>query len=321
MKVCLLLLSAVLLAFAACRKDPIELRVFRELSSPVSADLTALWFTDSLHGAATGGTVWASGGGFLLSTADGGVSWQVDTLVTNRLESVMFDAGGQGYACGLDGLALYRSPGQGHWIPFRQDWCWYRACFFPDDRHGVLIGGEGYRRGLVRQAGPGAFWQVASPRDFPNELQAVWFSDSLTVHAAGYGWMMRSDDAGATWSRLPVPGDFYRDLHFPTPEVGYACGYSGYILKTTDGGHSWHTIREGGASGRKNRPFRSIWFSTPERGWLVGEGGVCWRTDNGGANWQPVAGAPERANFTAVFAFPDRGWAACEGGRIFYFEE
>lgn len=321
MKFRAILLFPALLALAACQKDPVVLSVFRELPAPVTADLSSVWFADSLHGVATGGSVWAGTGGLILSTADGGVSWQTDTLVTNRLECVMFDAGGQAYACGMDGLVLHRPPGERHWIPFRQDWCWYRACHFPTERRGVLVGGEGYRLGLLRQAGPNRFWEVGPPRDFPNELHAAWFSDSLTAHVAGYGWLMRSDDAGTTWQRLPVPDDFYRGLHFPTPEIGYACGYSGFILKTTDGGRSWRTIREGGSMGRKNRPFRSIWFSTPDRGWLVGEDGICWHTADGGADWQPVAGVPDDVYFTDVFAFTDRGWAVCEGGRIFYFEQ
>ncbi len=309
----------LLFALCSCRKDSIVLGVFRELPKPVEADLSAVWFTDSLHGVATGGTVWEQG--FILSTVDGGQSWQTDTLLSKKMEYVMFDAGGQGYVCGLDGLALHRPPGSRHWQVFRVDYCRHRACFFPNDRYGVIVSGEGYRGGIVRNFGPDLFWQMDTVQNFPNELLAVWFSDSTTVHAAGYGWMMRSGDAGRHWQRLEVPGDFYQSLHFPTPETGYACGAQGTILKTTDAGRSWQTIREGGASGKKHRPFRALWFVDASRGWLVGEDSIFWHTDDGGQHWLPVEGVPSGVNFTDVYALTDRGWAVAEAGRIFYFEQ
>ncbi len=319
-KVTFLLLCLSVLLGAACRKDKIELAVFRELPRAAAEDLSAVWFTDSLHGVVTGGKTWQ--GGFILSTSDGGENWMIDTVLANKMECVMFDREGQGYVCGLDGLLLHRPPGGAHWYVFRVDWRWHRACYFPDSRRGVVVSGEGYRNGQVRCFGPEAFWQFDSLQVFPNELHAVWFSDSATVHAAGYGWMMRSDDGGYHWERLPAPGDFYRSVHFPTPQTGYACGYQGTLLKTTNGGRSWQTIREGGSSGHKNRPFRALWFADAERGWLVGEQGIFWSTTDGGRNWQLVAGAPADANFTDVFVRDGgKGWITAEEGRIFYFEQ
>lgn len=318
-KIGALVSAFVFLTLWACHKDTVALDVFRELPRPVAADLSSVWFTDSLNGVLTGGSVWEQG--IILSTTDGGESWQTDTLVSKKMECVMFDAEGQGYVCGLDGLALHRPPGSRHWQVFRVDWCRYKACYFPNGRYGVLVAGEGYRAGQVRNFGPDLFWEIDTTQYFPNELQAVWFSDSVTVHAAGYGWMMRSDDAGRHWQRLEVPGDFYRSLHFPTPNIGYACGSEGTILKTSDAGRSWQILREGAASGKKHKAFQAIWFVDAERGWLVGEGGIFWHTQDGGLNWEEVAGVPADANFTDVYAFADRGWAVAEAGRIFYFEQ
>lgn len=308
---------AALLA-ASCKKETLLLPVFRELARPVESEITALWFVDSLHGTATGGTLWAQG--FILSTADGGSSWQTDTLLDNKMEYVMFDRKGQGYVCGLNGLALHRPPGARHWQVFRVDWSWHRACFFPDERSGIIVSGEGYRGGQARNFGPEAFWLIDTVQIFPNELHTVWFSDSLTAHAAGYGWMMRSDDAGRRWQRLKVPGDFYRGMYFPSPLTGFVCGGNGTLLKTTDGGRSWHTLREGGIGGRRYKPFRALWFADEQQGWVVGDEGLFWMTHDGGEHWTPVAGVPESVNFTDVFVVDGRGWLSSDDGRIFYFE-
>jgi len=308
------------LLFSACGKDPqIPLPVFRELPLPTTDDLTSVWFTDSLHGYATAGTPWQSGA--ILSTTDGGQHWQTDTLLDNRMECVMFDAAGRGYVCGMDGLALVRWADAPHWHPFRMDYAWSRSCFFWNERHGIIVSGEGFETGKARKLGPDAIWFQDTVHQFPNALSAVWLSDSLTAHAVGLGWVLRSDNGGRSWQRLPPTGDFFRSVHFPTPTTGYICGHQGTILKTTDKGQNWYTIREGGTFGSTNQPFRALWFTSAERGYAVGDGGLLWRTENGGTDWTPLAGLPESADASDVFVLGRRGWITTDGGRMFYFEE
>lgn len=314
-------ISAILLfAGPSCKKEAISLSVFRELQAPVDGDdLTSVWFSDSLHGVVTGGVIWERG--VLLSTADGGETWQTDTLLGKRMECVMFDAGGQAYVCGQDGLVLHRPPGLRWWYPLRVDFCWNRGCYFWDDRRGVVVAGEGFQGGQARKLGPEALWVVDTLVPFPNALSAVWYSDSATVHAAGLGYVLRSTDGGRHWLRHNITGDFFQSVHFPTASTGYICGTGGTLLKTADSGQSWHVIRKGGSLGGKNQPFRAIWFSSAEKGYLVGDDGLFWRTDNGGADWTALSGLPEEVDATDVFVLDNRGWITGLGGRLFYFEE
>jgi len=314
--------TALLVAFfpflAACRKETLSLDTFHEVASPVRDDLSAIWMTDTLHGVAVGGTPWASG--CILSTADGGHSWQTDTLLGRKMECVRFDTSGQGYVCGQD-FALFRPPGNRHWTGFRVNYYWNRACYFPDNQHGAMVDGGGFQSGQISTFGPDAFWQLDTVQEMPNALADVWFSDANTAHAVGIGWVLRSADAGRHWQRLDPTGDFFRSVRFPTPDTGYICGSSGVLLKTTDGGLSWQTIRKGGSTGRRNRPFRALWFVDAEKGYVVGDGGLFWYTENGGKDWMQVAEAPSDADFTAVFALGRRGWAVAKNGRMFYFEK
>lgn len=308
----------LLLFFAACRKDSlVPLPVFRELPSPVAGDFSAVWMFDSLRGTAVGGEAWESG--FILSTDDGGLTWRADTLMGRKMESVMFDRDGQGYVCGQD-CALFRQPGAQYWQVMRTNYEWNKAVFFSDGRSGVIASGGGYLGGRITSFGPEAFWQLDTMLDFPNALADVWFSDSVTAHAVGIGWVLRSGDAGHSWERGGATGDFFQSVHFPTPAVGYVCGSSGTVLKTSDGGLSWKIMRRGGTGGKRNQPFRALWFVNADTGFIAGDDGLFWRTDDGGSSWAQVQNVPSDADFTDIFVRDGRGWAVAKSGRIFYFE-
>jgi photosystem II stability/assembly factor-like uncharacterized protein len=314
----LVFLFGTFVLFACQKEESTALAVFREIASPVADDFSSVWMLDSLRGVAVGGKAWEKG--FLLSTCDGGQTWTPDTFLNRKMECVMFDPSGQGYACGQD-FAFFRPAGSLHWQEFRANFQWNKACYFPDNQHGVMVSGASYRPGQVFTFGTEAFWQLDTLQELQNALADLWFSDSLTVHAVGVGWVARSSDAGRTWQRFDVTGDFFQSIHFPTPSVGYICGSSGTILKTTDGGQTWHEIRQGGSGGKRNRPFRALWFVNAEEGYVVGDDGLFWQTENGGADWSQVQQAPEDLNFTDVFALGKRGWAVAKSGRVFYFEK
>lgn len=307
----------LLLLLASCGKTPVSLSSFRELPSPAKVDLTSIAFSDSLHGSLTGGKAWESG--FVMNTRDGGLTWITDTSMDWKMEHVCFDAAGQGYACGQN-ILLYLPAGTEHWRVFRNDFQWFRDCHFPEGTRGALVGGEGFHGGIVHTFGPDPFWITDTVQDFSNEIESVWYSDSTTLHAVGFGWVMRSTDAGRSWERFNITGDFFQCVHFPTPTTGYICGSSGTILKTTDGGQHWNSIRKGGSTGNRRKSFRALWFATAEKGWIVGDDGLFWQTDDGGDSWQPIAEAPSDADFTHVFYLDAKGWATAQNGRLFCFE-
>ena len=310
-------LCATPLILISCRKESISVPAFRELPSPVNKDLSSIAFVDSLRGSLTGGKAWENG--FVMNTNDGGVTWLTDTVFDWKMEHVCFDSKGQGYSCGQN-ILLYRPAGEEHWRLFTIDYQWHRSCHFPDAKRGAVVGGEGFHSGLARTFGPDPFWETDTVQTFPNEIESVWYSDSVTIHAVGFGWVMRSADAGHTWERLDFTGDFFQSVHFPTPLTGYICGSAGTILKTTDGGQHWRVIRKGGSIGKRLKPFRALWFVSADKGWIVGDQGIFWQTEDGGDSWQPVAEAPSDADFTHVFLLGKKGWATAKGGRLFCFE-
>jgi len=311
------LLPILMLLLLACGKEKVSLPAFREIAMPVTDDLSAVWFTDAQHGSVSGGKAWASG--FLLSTADGGESWTVDTTLNRKMEHVTFAPNGQGYACGQD-AAFFRSAGTTHWQLMREDYQWLHCAHFPGSDYGAIVSGEGFHGGQLRVFGPEDFWRLGTLHEVQGELAAVWYADSLTLLAVGAGWVIRSADAGQHWERLHLTGDFFTSVHFPDANTGYICGSSGSIYKTKDGGKNWQNIRKGGVAGKKNKGFQALWFTDTERGWLVGDKGIFWRTEDGGDSWQQVAEAPSAVDYTDVYVLDGNGWATGKGGRFFLFE-
>lgn len=310
---------AILFTWAtACRKEPtVTLLTFREISSPVAGDFSDIRMLDSLHGVAVGGKAWESG--FILSSADGGQTWRTDTLLERKMEGIAFDRDGQSYVCGQD-FVVYRPAGSSHWDAFRVNYLWNRACHFPDSRHGVVVTGGAFRLGNTLTFGPDASWRLDTVHETANVLADVQFSDSVTAHAVGLGWVLRSDDAGQSWQRLDATGDFFRSVCFPDPRTGYVCGSGGTLLKTVDGGTSWQEIRKGGSTGKRNQAFRSLCFVGADTGFVAGDDGLLWKTENGGKDWSQAEQVPDNVDFTGIFVQEGRGWAVAKGGRIFYFE-
>jgi len=71
---------------------------------------------------------------------------------------------------------------------------------------------------------------------------------------------------------------------FVDASTGYAAGASGVILKTTNAGASWRTVRTGGAY-----DFRGISFADASTGWAITLAGQVFKTTNGGVDWNLVS--------------------------------
>ncbi len=123
--------------------------------------------------------------------------------------------------------------------------------------------------------------------------------DTLIV-AAGQGKVYRSVDSGTTWKKCLIdPQDkALLDLCFVSPTVGFAAaGLGGAIMKTTDGGQSWHQIAAVGST-----YWSKIKFSDTLTGFVCGPEGV-WKTTNGGKAWIPL-NPPTRFHAPRIYPNP-----------------
>ena len=95
---------------------------------------------------------------------------------------------------------------------------------------------------------------------------------------------------------------------------GWAVGFGGTIVHTSDGGATWAPQ----TSGTDNALF-SVEFTDALNGWAVGDLGTIVHTSDGGATWvtqpNPVSGTMI-ALFSVEFTDASNGWAVGDNGTI-----
>ncbi|MBK7408486.1 MAG: hypothetical protein IPL49_02385 [Saprospirales bacterium] len=301
--------------FFGCGKEKIPL-LWEQQDSGTSYDISAVHFLDSDTGFAVGGASWYYG--VSLTTTNGGKTWVADSMANKQLFALDFNEKGEGVAAGIDGYVFSRQVQDMNWSFYRYPvWEFYRGVAHNEETT-LLVGGEAYKSGMIVRLD--ANFQLDTLSEFDVELDAVCFVDDQVAIAVGYGLVLRSEDGGRSWFPLPVDGDHFRAIHFPSEKVGYIVGYAGTILKTEDGGKIWKNIRNGGGIWVSNVPFRALFFVDEATGYLAGEKGIVWKTSNGGVDWAALEGLPEM-DYYDVHVIGHEGWLVGEQGAIIHFQD
>jgi len=145
--------------------------------------------------------------------------------------------------------------------------------------------------------------------------------------AVGYwGTVLRSTDAGRTWSetRTPTARTLFA-VSFADDKTGWAVGASGTLLRSTDGGATWtaqpvQIQDEMGGTRPLDVNLFGVAALSPTEAWAVGDLGTVLHTRDG-ENWEKVVfdaatyaddNVPERILNAVVFTSPMDGWIAGE---------
>ena len=316
MKVNCLKYSALLLAiiFSNCGKEKITLQT-EEINASTSDDLRAIQFTDAQNGCIIGGKTWERG--ISLITRDGGKTWQKDSLQGWSLYGLGMDTEGGILTSGITSEVFKKGVKDAKFQVLKEkQWAWDRdiAARKPSEGY-IRVGGQAWQDGYITRV----FGDGSVQRDsFKQEIESVCFSDDSTVHAVGYGVILRSTNGGRTWKTNGTAGDFFQSVCFPSAKVGFTVGLNGTIAKTIDGGVTWIILRNGGAYTVSDEPFRSVFFTDLLRGYIVGDGGLVWQTSDGGDNWKVVKDLPN-TDFFDVFVLGNTGWIVGAGGKLIRF--
>ena len=307
----------ILLFFFSCKKEKFT-PSWVEHHSPTKLTLNSIYFTNDSTGHIVGGDSWATG--IYLKTNDAGKTWTIDSLGTKEIFNLYFNESGYGFAVGLGGDFYFKASPQSDWqrpnlfFPFET----FRGVSFWKKESGVIVTGGAFQGGKILQVNDN--FEAVVVDSFEQELATVFHSEKNIVHAAGYGIVLRSTDGGNTWKNKGIIGDFFKDIYFPTPQVGYAVGHSGSIIKTTDAGNSWNFIRNGDKISTSNELFRAVFFTTENKGYIVGDRGLFWKTENGGDDWKVAEDMPD-VDLYDIFVANGTGFIVGKSGRIFSFEE
>lgn len=209
------------------------------------------------------------------------------------------------------------------------------AVAFGTPLYGALTATGGQMRVTYTQDG-GLTWKAArmeSDVELSNPFDVV-FSDEKT------GWLMgrfrvdpgqdrwnalllKSDDAGATWKRVPLPPEVAAcnllRVWFDPHGHGWLFPYSyGAVARTADDGQTWQLVRLPPLSQGPSRSVGCYAFN-PEH-LVVGTNlGLLQQTRDGGATWTTLStGIPDFDICGLWFADDEEGWAVGTKGRIMH---
>lgn len=165
----------------------------------------------------------------------------------------------------------------------------------------------------------GWFW--GSPQPQGNDLRAIDFAGSRGYAAGEFGTLLRTDDAGATWSGIAtgitVDLQRVRLVGSDTVIVGGGCT----VRRSDNGGGDFTRLPFSPSDLTCPSPIRSLFFPSSQVGYLVLENGTVVRTDDGGKTFSrrtAVPSTPVTAGTAKptdiVFTGVDTGFAITKEG-------
>lgn len=88
----------------------------------------------------------------------------------------------------------------------------------------------------------------------------------------------------AQWIEQPTPPIAFNlfTASFPSANTGFAMGYGGRMIKTTNGGTNWYNTS---IFPNTAVDVQTAWFINENSGWMTGSNDTLYRTTNSGVNW------------------------------------
>jgi photosystem II stability/assembly factor-like uncharacterized protein len=250
--------------------------------------------------------------GHVLTSNDRGAHWQQVTVPTrSTLTAVRIVGGDHAWAAGHDGLILHSDDGGFSWTrqhrsqepdrPLLDVW-------FADPRRGMAIGAYGL---LLSTEDGGRTWRDDLGNDEGAHANAIAEAPDGSLYIAGeFGSILRSDDRGRSWQRLPSPyhGSLFGLLALQDGSI-LVFGLRGHLFRSEDRGSTWQRIETGTAATLLTGLVRADGGIV-----IAGLNGVLMLSDDGGRRFQRRH-LPDRRGIAALLELgSDQLLAVGDGG-------
>lgn len=188
------------------------------------------------------GYIMAAGSNNNYKTTDGGSTWVPQSYsLNNQGRSVYFTDTLTGYAAGYNCI-LKTTDGGVTWIKHGGG-NGFQSVYFVNKDTGYAVA-QGSIAKTIDNGNNWALTDVKVPEGVHPFLYSVYFTNNTTGYVVGGDAInaspdiiLKSSDGGINWKPQTTPRSwFLNSVFFPVPDTGYAVGYSGVILKTTNGG-------------------------------------------------------------------------------------
>jgi photosystem II stability/assembly factor-like uncharacterized protein len=235
-----------------------------------------IWFIDDTTG------LYAPTSDLIYKTTNGGESWRsiatgLSPHVVKHMQFVGRDTGWmlstvkEMFRTSDQGATWHPSPASGPGsFSFANSSCGYASDYYSDSLERTIDGGRSwisflptpivgaplafspdtvvalkYSTGFQKSADSGKTWVAFSMHGY--DLSILTFCPDHLHGWALYRRILHTTDGGQTWSVQEYPGAIIPlfDAGAYSPDVAYAVGDSGVVLKTTNGGESWVDVGPG----------------------------------------------------------------------------
>ncbi len=163
---------------------------------------------------------------------------------------------------------------------------------FDDGAIGLAVGGTTERGPslVARSDDGGHHWHPVDVRA-TGRLYDVAFASANVACAVGYGVVLRSENAGATWMSATLPeGDvpWFGGIAFADAKRGFAVGGGEHpvVWETRDAGATWSDVSQRIPAEATGSGLRAIAFFDTVNGVATGQDGIILRTSSAGQDWR-----------------------------------
>lgn len=288
-------------------------------TSSAQGDLNDVFFINENTG-------WACGAdGTVLYTNDGGSTWNqsTSTSTSEDLNAITFIDGNNGFACGNNGVIIKTTNGGISWISLiTNTFANLGGISFWDANNGFAIINSNVN-GVLWTNSAGFLWTIAT-LPIPSGLisSRMYGCDAIQGTSQGwiggyYGLVFKTTNKAQSWTLIAnLFGAEYkqiRDIDFADSQTGFACGSSGAIFRTLNGGTNWDTLSCGSA-----QTISKISAVSSQNVMVSGLYSQLRKTNDGGNTWTPIVDWP-RVSFRGIGIADSLHITACSfGGDITY---
>lgn len=253
----------------------------------------------------------------MLRSTDGGITWRAHSIpqIGKGMYALTATPIGAVLAAGygVRGLKSADSGRTWHEVQYARE-APFTGMAFDTAGRGWLVGGVSFKDGFRLRINADGIGPPADSLGY--QLNKVVTGADGTVYAAGYGVLQALRPGNSEWMFGDAEGDNFSGLFAARWGDAYACGTSGSIMHSSDGGTTWQRLRNAGGFDQPAYALHDIAFVDEQHGYCVGENGLVIHTDDAGAHWMEF----ERfttAHLRSIASLPGGDLLVCgDGGTL-----
>lgn len=197
-----------------------------------------------------------------------------------------------------------------------------RSIVFPEnDQVGYVVGDGGT---ILKTNNGGATWDGQNSGTSAIIFEAHFFNNDRGIAIGNSNNILVTINGGENWSNISVAGTdetyFYRNIFFLDENTGFITGgkslNEGVVLKTTNGGITWTSLKPGTIGA-----IYGISFTDNNIGYFSDFEGEIYKTINGGGSWSKLQSGATVTLVRLVFTSENVGYASGDKGTIIKTED